>query len=46
MRVGYYVLDIVANRFGNQHSGIEFKWNKPNAYFKVIHEDNDPLGIR
>jgi hypothetical protein len=32
-----YELNIVANKNGSIHSGIEFTQNKPVAYFKVIH---------
>lgn len=45
-RVGDYELDILAKNEGNVHSGIEVKDNRPNAYFKMIHKDDDPLGIR
>ena len=39
MNVGEYELDIVANKEGAIHSGIEFQRGSynPNAYFKVIH---------
>jgi hypothetical protein len=39
MNIGEYELDIVANREGALHSGIEFQARgyQPNAYFKVIH---------
>jgi hypothetical protein len=39
MNVQQYELDIVANKDGLMHSGIEFLENqyKPHAYFKVIH---------
>jgi hypothetical protein len=39
LSVGEYELDVVANRDGAIHSGIEFKAGNPapTAYFKVIH---------
>lgn len=46
MNVGKYELDVLGNKEGNTHSGIEVADGKLNAYFKMIHEDNDPLGIR
>jgi hypothetical protein len=39
VNIGKYELDIVANKEGAIHSGIEFESGRyqPNAYFKVIH---------
>ena len=38
MNVGKYELDIIANKLGDIHSGVEFADTQPNAYFKVVHE--------
>jgi len=38
IKVGPYELDVLANKQGDIHSGIEFEDNRPNAYFKVVHE--------
>jgi hypothetical protein len=38
INVGPYELDVLANKNGNVHSGIEFNGDTPNAYFKVIHK--------
>ena len=49
MNVGEYELDVIANKKGNTHSGVEVADGKALVYFKMIHEVeavDDPLGIR
>lgn len=40
MKIDVYELDIVANKVGNTHSGVEvINGQRLNAYFKIIHEN-------
>jgi hypothetical protein len=46
VKIEKYELNVFGNKEGNTHSGVEVADGRLNAYFKMAHEDNDPLGIR